>query len=45
MTPADAYHYEGLSDAPIGLSAEPAEMQEELIEDMPDPLGLSLIHI
>ena len=39
MTPADAYHYEGLSDAPIGLSAEPAEMQEELIEDMPDPLG------
>lgn len=39
MTPADAYHYEGLSDAPIGLSAEPAEMQEELIEDMPDPLS------
>ena len=35
MAPMDAYHYEGLSDAPIGPSAEPAPIDEELIEEMP----------
>ncbi len=35
MSPMDAYHYEGLSDAPIGPSAEPAPIDEELNEEMP----------
>ena len=36
MNPLDAYQYEGLGDAPISSSAQPAEIDEELIEEMPN---------
>ena len=39
MTPSDAYAYEGLADAPIGANAQASDIDEELIQDIPDPLS------